>query len=90
MELNEVKLIGSVVKIRSIDRVEDTKLIRNDFTSVIEIEDWMKSYKELTREGVVKPSEDKQFSTFKELLSLPNCTQYHNYSRWKAALERQG
>lgn len=48
MEMDEIKLIGSVVKIRSVDHIEGTRLIKNDFTSVMEIEDWMKSYSEFS------------------------------------------
>lgn len=45
MTMDDIKLIGAVVKIRSIDRIEGTRLIKNDFTYVMELEEWMKSYK---------------------------------------------
>ena len=69
MELDEVKLIGSVVKIRSVDHIEATRLIRNDFTYVMELEDWMKSYREFSL--LDSAVEEKEFKTFKDLQGLP-------------------
>lgn len=68
--LDGVYLIGKVLRVRSVSAIEGNNLIPNEYTYVLEIEKWMKSYSELSL--LDKPEEDKRFVTLKHLFELPN------------------
>lgn len=61
-------LIGTVVRLRSISRVEGNKLIKNPYTWALEVEDWMKSFNELYFEGTKAKKDHDGYVTIKDLL----------------------
>lgn len=69
-KLDQKILVGSVVKIRSVDSLNGNHLVNNEYTYAMELEPWMKTYNELS--FVEEPKESKTHVKLQNLKGLPN------------------
>ena len=60
-------LIGTVIRLRSIYKVEGNKLVKNPYTWALEVAPWMRSYNELYEDRKER-SENDSFVTIKDLI----------------------
>lgn len=69
-KLDQKILVGSVVKIRSVDSLNGNHLVNNEYTYAMELEPWMKTYNELS--FVEEPKESKTHVKLQNLKGLPD------------------
>lgn len=75
-KLDQKILVGSVVKIRSVDSLEGSHLVNNEYTYAMELEPWMKTYHELSL--LEENKETKTHVTLRTLKELPNSKLIYN------------